>query len=217
MEIVGVVENFALNEVSILVSSASVYSAVFPGSFGLAMRIEHAPANFSQRIREIVTAVDPTLGVSSILPLADVYRSRPDGAAGRFLTWTLSLAILVLLFLSTAGIYALTSFAVTQRRREIGIRVALGAQTNRILRSVFSRAAFQFGLGAALGTIAAMLIVRFFTSIRLPVVENLLNVLDVPRVLFAVVAFVIAVGIAGTLGPAMQGLRVDAMDVLKEE
>jgi predicted permease len=216
-EIVGVVDNFALNESSMFQFSGSVYSAELPASLGLALRVGSAPATFSGRLREIVTAVDPAMGVSLLRPLSDVYRSRADSVGGRFLAWTLTLVILSLLFLSTAGIYALTSFAVTQRRREIAIRVALGAQSHRILRNIFSRAAMQLAFGAALGTMAAVPLVRYFGSINLPVVKGLLGALDVPGALMAVVAFVMAVGLAGSLGPASRGLSVQAVQVLKEE
>ena len=134
---------------------------------------------------------------------------------GRLLTWTLSLAILSLLFLSTAGIYAMTSFAVTLRRREIGIRVALGAFPHRILAGIFSRAAVQLALGVVFGTIMAVPIAAYWERIDFDGV--FWGAADVPWILSSVVALVISVGLAGSLGPAKRGLSVEAMDVLRED
>ena len=69
----------------------------------------------------------------------------------------LALAVVTLsvLLLSAAGIYALMSFTVTRRRREIGIRAALGAHPRRILASIFSRALGQLALGLMVGAAAA--------------------------------------------------------------
>ena len=214
-EIVGVVEDFPLNETNLLQFHGAVYSAQMPVSPGLAVRVGSPPATYSGRLREIVTAVDPSLGLSNILPLDEVYRSRLDTMFGRLMAWTISLAILSLLFLSTAGIYALTSFAVSLRRREIGIRVALGAHQHRILGSIFSRAAMQLSLGVALGIAAAVPVAVYWESI--PFDGVFLGSPDVPGVLVAVAVIVLAVGLFGSLGPAMRGLSIQAADVLKEE
>jgi len=63
----------------------------------------------------------------------------------------LLLVVLTVLLLSAAGIHVLMSFTVTQRRKEIGIRAALGADPHRLLGSIFSRAMGQLAPGAAVG------------------------------------------------------------------
>jgi hypothetical protein len=62
--------------------------------------------------------------------------------------------------LSAAGIYAMMSFTVSQRRREIGIRAAIGADAGQLLRSIFTRAALQLAAGIAVGTVLALMIDR---------------------------------------------------------
>jgi putative ABC transport system permease protein len=214
LRIVGVVESFPLNESSEPGVQGKVYSAVPPVSPALALRVGSA-RDLSRRLREVVAELGPAVGIANVLPLDVVYRSRPDTTVARFMAWVLSLAISSLVFLSTAGIYALTSFAVTQRRREIGIRVALGAFPRRILGSIFSRAAMQLALGVILGTAAAIPM-----AISLEQIDFDLLVLDapnVPWVLLAVAALVMVVGLAGSVGPARRGLSIQAADVLKEE
>ena len=77
-----------------------------------------------------------------------------------------SLAIIgaVALLLSTAGIYALISFTLARRTREIGIRTALGASPRRIITGILSRALFQIALGVAAGFVPGVLIVSLVST-----------------------------------------------------
>ena len=171
-------------------------------------------AAFANRLREITAAVDPNLGLAEVKTLNEAYRSRLDRVMGRMFAWSIAVATLSLLFLSIAGIYALTSFAVTQRRREIGIRVALGAHPHRLLGSIFARSAMQLGLGVALGIVASLPIVSYWRKIDFGLV---LGVPNTPGLLVGVAVLVMAVGIAGSVGPARRGLRVEPTETLRAE
>ena len=105
-----------------------------------------APAAFVNRLRAIAAAVDPTLRVTAY-PLVEIEREANLGF--RLMAIALSLVIVAVLLLSAAGIYALMSFTVSQRRKEIGIRVALGANARTLLASIFARAGGQLALGVA--------------------------------------------------------------------
>ncbi len=124
---------------------------------------------------------------------------------------TLALAIetLSVVLLSSAGIYALMSFTVSQRRREIGIRTALGADPGRLLRSIFSRAARQLAIGVAVGLAAAAL------------VENLTGGAlmngNGAVLLPAVAVLMTAVGLLASVGAAKRGLRVQPTEALREQ
>jgi ABC-type antimicrobial peptide transport system permease subunit len=98
---------------------------------------------------------------------------------------------------------------VTQRRREIGIRIALGADRRRVLAAIFSRAALQVGGGVALGIMTAGVVLRF-TGGEMRGFNALL-------VLPAVALFMVAVGVLAALGPARRGLAIQPSAVLKEE
>jgi len=213
LEIVGVIEDFPLNSMLFQVRG-TVYTAVQDVSPGIAVRVESTPAAFSSRLRQITAAVDPNLGVSDIEPLNEAYRSRLDRVMGRMIAWTLAVATLSLLLLSTAGIYALTSFAVTQRRREIGIRVALGAFPHTILGSIFSRAALQLGLGVTLGIVASVPIVAYWKNID---IGFMLGVPNTPGLLIAVVVLITVAGMVGSVGPAKRGLSVEPTEALRAE
>ena len=103
----------------------------------LALRVRGAAqSRVTDRLRAIATALDPTLRLGPILTLDEVLRE--DQGTMRLLALAIALATLSVLLLSAAGIYALMSFTVARRRREIGIRAALGAHPRRLLASIFS-------------------------------------------------------------------------------
>jgi FtsX-like permease family protein len=98
------------------------------------------------------------------------------------------------------GIYALMSFTVAQRRKDIGIRTALGADTGKLLRSIFSRAAGQLGAGVVLGlAIAASLDIVSGGALLGPARSVLLTIMSL---------LMIGVGLIAAIGPARRGLRI---------
>ncbi|MGJ5819567.1 ABC transporter permease [Paludibaculum fermentans] len=211
-EIAGVVSDFPTG-VSAGMDDADmkVYHAVTPGQVlpaTLALRMRSGPpATFSQRLRALAGSVDPELYLRDIRSLDEALRKEQwirRLEAGVLLGVTLSV-----LLLSSAGIYALMSFTVSQRRREIGIRVALGASRTRIVVAVFSRALVQLAAGVAIGAILGILLTRSFGSS--------LTQDDAPAVLAAVVLFISTVGLLAALGPTRRSLKVQPTEALREQ
>jgi hypothetical protein len=211
-EIVGIVRDFptgvspAGRGAQLKVYHALEAGQVQPAAIVIRMR-RAAPSTFAQRLREIAAAVDPDLHLRKIRGLDEALRSEQWISrlqAAVFATVTLSV-----LMLSSAGIYALMSFTVSQRRKEIGIRMALGADWKRIVASIFSRALGQLALGAALG---AALGVAFEKASG----GNLMR--GNAAVVLPVVALVImAVGFLAALGPARRSLRIEPTEALREQ
>ena len=110
---------------------------------------------------------------------------------------------------SAAGIYALTAFTVAQRRKEIGIRLALGAGWTQIVASIFSRALLQLAAGAALG--AALGLVLEMASGGVLLRGNAAVV--IPAVSFVI----LTVGLLAALGPTRRSLRIDPTEALREQ
>ena len=101
------------------------------------------------------------------------------------------------------------SVTVARRRREIGIRAALGANRNRILVGIFSRVLVQLGAGAVLGLIAAVGLeqilegdmMRNYRAMLLPLVVLLMT----------------TIGVIAVVGPARQGMRIQPIEALRDE
>jgi len=112
--------------------------------------------------------------------------------------------------LSAAGIYALMSFTVARRRREIGIRAALGADPAGVLAGIFSRALAQLGVGAAIGMAAAFRLEQF-------VLQGEMFQGQEAVILPVVVALMLTVGLLAALAPARRGPSIQPTEGLREE
>jgi putative ABC transport system permease protein len=165
------------------------------------------PTTFAVRLRAITASVDQGMFLRNVQPLDDVLWG--THLPLRLMAAALAAVALSVLILSSAGLYALMSVIVTRRRREIGIRIALGADQRRVLTGIFSRAAVQIGSGIALGITIAAIMLRFGGG-ELQGFNTLL-------VLPAVALFMLAVGVVAALGPARRGLAIQPSAVLKED
>jgi ABC-type antimicrobial peptide transport system permease subunit len=157
--------------------------------------------------REIGTAVDPDLQIQD-LATADDAMKREQGLM-RQVGLVLILAMFSVVVLSAAGIYALMSFTVARRRREIGIRAALGADPNRVLAGIFARVLGQLGLGAAVGLVGA-------ATLEL-IIEGEMFRGQGAVVVPGVILFMTVVGLLAAIGPARRGLSIQPTEALREE
>lgn len=211
LEIVGVVPAFAAAS-DFDTSYARLYQpiAVDQISTGvqLAVRIAHGsiPA-FTRRLNDIAAAVDPALQLDELQSAADVERQARYAALFGAIGVTVVTASVLLL--TATGIYAMMSFTVTKRRREIGIRVALGADARHLLTGVFARASAQLSAGVLCGFVLAIVVDR--AAGGGPLTEK--GTLLIP----AVAMIMISVGLLAALGPARRGLAVQPIEVLREE
>jgi hypothetical protein len=190
---------------------ASIYQAATPDRLNPAVLVVRVrggqAAAFAARLRDLAAAVDPTLTLERLQSVGDAYRG------ARMAFWYTGLAIIggiaSVLLLSAAGIYAMMSFTVARRRREIGIRSALGADPRRILSGVFARASTQLGAGIAEGlTIAAA-----FEWIGPGGTSSGRGAILLP----ALSVLMLVIGLAAALGPARRGLAVQPTEALREE
>ena len=118
-------------------------------SFALAIRTLGPPSTMAARVREIVAELDPNLPVYDLRPLEDAIQQ----ATWAFRLFGIQFSVFgaMALFLAAVGLYGVMAFSVNQRRREMGVRMALGAEPSAILGLVLSRGASQLGLGIAVG------------------------------------------------------------------
>jgi ABC-type antimicrobial peptide transport system permease subunit len=165
------------------------------------------PSRYIPKLQELTASVDPTIRLEDVSSVVEQWGH--DTRA----FWMLAMAIVAttasVLLLSAAGIYAMMSFTVTRRWREIGIRVALGADARRLLMGIFGRAGAQIAAGVGAGLLVAG-IVEFMTPGG--------NLGGKGLVLFpAVVVVMFVVGLVAAIGPARRGLAVQPTEALRNE
>jgi ABC-type antimicrobial peptide transport system permease subunit len=122
---------------------------------------------------------------------------------------TLVAVMAAVVSLAAAGIYALMSLTVARRRKEIGIRAALGADPGRILIGIFSRAFAQLAVGAVVGIAGAIALEGL--------IEGEMFRAQVTVILPAVAVLMTLVGLLAALGPARRGLRIQPTEALRED
>lgn len=164
-----------------------------------------APTGFINRFRTIAAEVDPTLQLRGVGLLSDRYDE--GRSAWRSLAWAIALVTASVLLLSAAGIYALMSFTVAQRTREIGIRTALGAPPRRIMVNVFGRAVRQVAAGVVAGSILSG---GAFVAMGLAPASA-------APLMLTVAAIMAMVGLLAAVGPARRALQVQAVEALRAD
>jgi predicted permease len=175
----------------------------------LAVRTSGDPMHLAETIRQEIWAVDKEQPVAGMTLLEDLVDENlaPRRIQASLLGGFAGLALL----LATLGIYAVLSFAVTQRTQEIGIRVALGAHRRDVLRMVLSHGLKLFLVGAVLGLVAALMLSR--------TLEHLLyGVSASDPISFAAVIFLLGgVTLLACYIPARRATRVDPLVALRYE
>ena len=152
LEIVGVVQD--LGTVGRDGRRAGLYHPVSPdaaSSLRIAIRLRASPASFAARLHTVASAVDPTLQLGEVMPLDGVGAS--EWIESRYLSRSLAVLSAIALLLSLTTIYAVMAYTVSTRTREIGVRVALGADRRRVVAVVLRRPLQQVGLGIVVGGI----------------------------------------------------------------
>lgn len=207
LEIVGVAADFPVNDAQPI---GRVYHPVHIGSLypaTIGVRVRGNPESAAALLRDTTVAVNPRLQVRDI-STAEIIVRREQGMF-RMIGTTVGLVMLSVIVLTAAGIYALMSFTVTRRRREIGIRAALGADRNRLLAGIFARAGAQLAAGAAVGLVASLGVEQ--------VLEGQMfqgrGTIIMPLVIFLMTG----IGLLAALGPARRGLRIQPIEALREE
>jgi putative ABC transport system permease protein len=143
------------------------------------------------------------------------FKTFDDLVAGKYMmrrlgTFVVGLFSCAALFLSTIGLYGVLAYAVGQRTREIGIRIALGARSINIMRLVLRQGALASGIGLLIGLVAVLLIGGFVQS-------ALYNVSPTDSVTLGTSALVLTIAtLFACLLPAVRATRIDPIRALRE-
>src|ERR1700728_240519 len=207
-EIVGIVggnKHFELQE--------SFRPEIFiPGSYMRMSVVVHGagdPAVLTTAVREALRQIDPDEAISTLRTMTDVVSS--SAANDRFNTLLLGAFGAIALLLTAAGIFGVLSYLVTQRTREIGLRMALGAQQADVLRVIVGHGLRLMLICLGIGMAGALVVTRWMSSV-------LFGVKPTDPLTFAVVAFVLGtVAFLASYIPARRAMRVDPMVALRYE
>jgi putative ABC transport system permease protein len=175
----------------------------------LVLRAEGDPAPLVAAVRREVNSIDPDLALADIKTMEQLMseslgRSRYRGVL-------LGIFAVVALTLATVGIYGVIAYAVSQRTREIGIRIALGARRRDIFRMVVGHGMILSLIGVALGVAASLALTRFLSSLLYGVSNT-----D-PLTFTSVVLLLITVALLACSIPARRATRIDPLIALRHE
>jgi predicted permease len=212
--IVGVVGDVRFRNLTtpLATSEPDVYFplAQFPTrNLHVAVRSTLPPEQLAAVVRREIAAIDQTVPVFSVRPMAKLLAQQT--ARGRFGSAVLSAFGLSALVLAAVGLYGVLAFIVSLRRREIGIRLALGATSGRVLEGVIGQGTTLAALGLVVGTAVAFFSTRVIES-------QLFGVGARDPVVFAVsaVALLLVAALASWV-PARRASRVDPQIALRAE
>ncbi len=216
LTIVGVVprtRNRAPGEMSFLEKDPQMYGGAAQIDWGERFLLVRAasgdPLRLTESVRQTVLAMDPDLPVAEI---ATMEQNISAALASQRLTLVLlgTFAALALI-LASLGLYGVMALGVTQRTRELGIRLALGAQRRAVLRLVLGQSARLVGIGLVLGLAAALGAGRWLSSVVYGA-----TAVDV-EILLWVSVLLGAVGLLASYLPARRATRIDPLSALREE
>jgi predicted permease len=175
----------------------------------LIVRTTSDPQAFVPAIRSKVSEIDNELPVQSVRTLESMIAN--SLRQQRFIALVLSIFACVALFLAAAGLYGVISYSVTQRTRELGIRVALGAQISSVMRLVLRQAMTFVLIGEAVGLIASFALSRLLSGF-------LFGIKPTDALTFAAVTLVLTgVALMACYVPARRATKVDPLVAIRGE
>jgi putative ABC transport system permease protein len=180
----------------------------FGGGY-IAVRSTLPPNSLAASIRSTLHSIDPRLAVSDIHTMADL--ESEASAQRRFQTSLLTVFAAIALFLALVGLYGLMAYSVSRRTREVGIRMALGAQRADVVLLVLKKAAMLLGIGLACGLAASWFATRAIQSFLFGVNQH-----D-PITVASVCALLAVCGLLAALIPARRAASIDPTQALRSE
>ena len=211
VEIIGVIRNERVNDLQTAVQDV-VYVPLAQAprrEIKLIVRTAGDSATVMPGIREAVRQIDPHLPLGDVRTMQQIRQRSLSGVSDP--TWAIGAFAGVAALLAALGLYGVLSHTVNQQRREIGIRMALGARAADVLLQMLRQAMGMIAVGLAAGLVGAFAVTRLMRAILFEV-----SALD-PVALAAAGVAMALVGVAAALVPASRAARVNPVAVLRSE
>ncbi|MFC1794431.1 FtsX-like permease family protein, partial [Planctomycetota bacterium] len=213
MEIVGVVGNVKTHglqsEAFVPIMYRPLRQARLHGGMTLLLRTTGDPREWVTAVKREIWDIDSIQPISRIQTVKDI--AADSVSVERFCMILLALMAGVALLISLVGLYGIVTFTVNERRNEIGIRMALGADQRSILILVMKQGVCQIILGLTIGLAGALAVTRCLTSMLYQT-----NAIDTITLMFVSIVL-LAVALLACYIPARKATRVDPMEVLRHE
>jgi ABC-type antimicrobial peptide transport system permease subunit len=178
-------------------------------SAALAIRTAGDPSLVASAVRTAVTRVDPDLPIARLMTMDRVIRDRMF--QGRVFGTMFAIFGLAALALASIGLYGVMSYSVAQRTQEMGVRIALGAQSQQVVKLVLGSGVRMVGIGIAIGVPAAIGLAQLLRS-------QLYGISTTDPLTFGVVPLVlVGVALVASLIPARRATRVDPLIAMRSE
>jgi putative ABC transport system permease protein len=174
----------------------------------LVLSVNGDPDSLLPAIRKVVASFDPDLPLSNVVTLDQLVAK--GFAARRLPMFVVSLFSGAALLLAAIGLYGLLSYSVSQRRRELGIRIALGAQAFNIIQLVINQGLLVGGIGLIIGILSALVLGRFLQGALYHVPST-----DPSTLVSAAVVLGLA-ALSACLLPALRATRINPIKALRE-
>jgi len=179
-------------------------------SMAVAIRTTATAAETGRIVRGVISAIDPTVALTPPISMEDLVVQSPSVFLRRFPMFVVGAFALTALVLAVVGIYGVVSYAVTQRTREMGIRMALGAQPSSLIRLVMRHGVTMGIFGIVVGLFGARLLGQFTRSLLYGIQPS-----D-PATYLSVITVLATAAVVATILPAMRAARVDPAIALRE-
>ncbi len=180
----------------------------FEGGY-IAVRSSLPATSLAATIRAILHSLDPNLAASDIQTMSEL--ESEASAPRRFQTSLLTVFAAIALFLALVGLYGLMAYSVSRRTREVGIRIALGAQRTDVLLLVLKKAASLLAIGLVSGLVASWFATRAIQAFLFGVGRH-----D-PITILSVCALLAVSGLIAAMIPARRAASIDPMQALRTE
>lgn len=178
-------------------------------NMGLMVRSDADLETLTASLRETVRAIDAELPLFSIVPLRSLLKEATFG--WRFTSALFATLGLIALFLSCLGLYAVMAFAITRRQQEIGVRMALGARAQQVVKLVLRAAMLQAGAGLVIGILGALAATRLLRMFMFEV-----STAD-PLAFGLAVGLLLLTALVASWLPALRASRVDPLEALRTD
>ncbi len=211
VEIVGVVEHIRYSDLASDGRETLYLPQSFSGGYAMGFAVKTAgdPMQLAPRVRELVRQIGPDVPIMDVAPL----ESYLNGALGptRFALTMLGVFALVALLLAAVGLYGVIGYTVRQRRREMGLRLALGAEPAGVMKLVVGYGVKLTALGLVVGALGGVLLSRGLETLVFGV-----SATD-PATYLAIALVLLATAALASLVPARRAAAVDPNEALRAD